>query len=536
MRISKAVALLTGMLALLLVSEPLQAKKAKPVKDTVNFFSFNDFHGSFQQTGNIPGAGRLVKTLQLLQATQPNACVLACGDNYSGGYFPRLTGGHPLEKVFEQAGVEYSAIGNHEFDWGIPAMTERLNWGKTRYLVANIFTDSVRGTRPAWAVPYAIKHQRLKNGTPVRIAFIGLSTQETKTAALPAIVQDLEFANPARIAALCMEQLKDSADLYILLTHIGTEMKNGEVAFTDAHVDGLTRIPGVDGIFSGHSHKEVFGLRDGVPVIQARNYGRKIGHLQYEVSRNKKGNVSVRFLKGELLTPGTESLPEMDSLIDEYLNDPEYGFNRVLTRNLQALDPENVVADSRFSRLGALVTMAYQDCYRRLTGDDSSVVIGVCNAGAIRTTLPKGEVTQLQAGNIIPFGGVLGAFEMSGKQLMDLLQYGIECKAGWLQYHNMEIGLKQGRITSACYVNGQRRVPIEENGSYIIVTENFVASGGDGYNSEWFTKKNAAFEKVPASERNPTDVFINHISRMQQINAQKIAVPVVISMPYPTRE
>lgn len=527
MRISKAVALLTGMLALLLVSEPLQAKKAKPVKDTVNFFSFNDFHGSFQQTGNIPGAGRLVKTLQLLKATQPNACVLAGGDNYSGGYFPRLTGGKPLDKVFEYAGVEYSAIGNHEFDWGIAAMEERLNWGKTRYLAANIFTDSVRGTRPAWAVPYAIKHQRLKNGTPVRIAVIGLSTQETKTAALPAIVRDLEFANPARIAALCMEQLKDSADLYILLTHIGTEMKNGEVAFTDAHVDGLTRIPGVDGIFSGHSHKEVVGLRDGVPVIQARNYGRKIGHLQYEVSRNKKGNVSVRFLKGELLAPGTESLPEMDSLIDEYLNAPEYGFKRILTRNLQTLDPEDVVADSRFSRLGALVTMAYQDCYRRLTGNDSSLVIGVCNAGAIRSTLPKGEITQLQAGSIIPFGGVLGAFEMSGETLMDLLQYGLECKAGWLQYHNMDLTIINGKIRKAVYVEGGHRVPIEENGTYIVVTENFVASGGDGYNPEWFRQKNEAFEAIPSEQRNPTDVFIRYLENLPRIDARRIAVPKV---------
>lgn len=527
MRISKAVALLTGMLALLLVSEPLQAKKAKPVKDTVNFFSFNDFHGSFQQTGNIPGAGRLVKTLQLLKATQPNACVLAGGDNYSGGYFPRLTGGKPLDKVFEYAGVEYSAIGNHEFDWGIAAMEERLNWGKTRYLAANIFTDSLRGIRPPWATPYIIKHWKLKNGTPVRIAFIGLSTQETKTAALPSIVKDLDFANPARMAALCMEQLKDSADLYILLTHIGTDMKDGEVVFTDANVDGLTQIAGVDGIFSGHSHKEVFGLLNGVPVIQARNYGRKIAHLQYELSRDRKGKVSSRFLKGELIAPKEESLAEMDTLIEEYLNDPEYGFKRILTRNLQTLDPEDVVADSRFSRLGALVTMAYQDCYRRLTGNDSSLVIGVCNAGAIRSTLPKGEITQLQAGSIIPFGGVLGAFEMSGKQLMELLQYGIECKAGWLQYHNMEISLRQNRITSACYVEGNRREPIEENGSYIIITENFVASGGDGYNPEWFRKKNETFEAIPSEQRNPTDVFIRYIENLPRIDARRIAVPEV---------
>lgn len=511
--------------ATLLASPGLQAKKS--IKDTINLFSFNDFHGSFQATNDIPGAGRLTQSLQTFKTSLPNVCVLAGGDNYSGGYFPRLTGGHPLEKLFEWADVEYSAIGNHEFDWGIPAMVERLNWGTTRYLVANIFTDSLHDTRPSWATPYMIKHWRLKNGTSVRIAFIGLSTQETKTAALPTIVKDLEFANPARIAALLMKRLKDSADLYILLTHIGTDLKDGKVVFTDADVDGLTRIAGVDGIFSGHSHKEVFGLRDGVPVIQARNYGRKIAHLQYEMTQNRKGKISTRFLKGELLAPGRESLPEMDSLIEEYLNAPEYGFNRILTENLQTLDPEKVEPNSQFSRLGALVTMSYQDCFRRLTGNDSAVVIGVCNAGAIRTTLPKGNVTQLQAGNIIPFGGILGAFEMNGKQLMELLQYGLECKAGWLQYHNMDLEIENGQIKTAVYTEGNRRIPIQENGSYIVVTENFVASGGDGYAPQWFSQKNTDFEAIPSSERNPTDVFIKYLSRQSQLDAQKIAVPTV---------
>ena len=78
----------------------LSAKNTKAVKDTINILAFNDFHGSFQQTGNIPGAGRLVRTLNDLRATLPNVCVVACGDNYSGGYFPRLTGGHPLDEMF----------------------------------------------------------------------------------------------------------------------------------------------------------------------------------------------------------------------------------------------------------------------------------------------------------------------------------------------------------------------------------------------------------------------------------------------------
>ncbi|MCM1169880.1 MAG: 5'-nucleotidase C-terminal domain-containing protein [Bacteroides sp.] len=528
MRTLKATALLCLVLTVSFGSENLSAKNAKPSKDTVNILAFNDFHGSFQQTADIPGAGRFVRTLNDLRAQLPNACVLACGDNYSGGYFPRLTGGHPLDEMFDLAHVEYSAIGNHAFDWGIDAMVERLHWGKTRYLAANIFDDSLTGVRPDWAVPYAIKRQTLKNGTPVRIAFIGLSTQETKTAASPEIVKDLDFANPVGVARKIMEQLKDSADLYILLTHIGTIMKDGEVCFTDLGVDGLTRIPGVDGILSGHSHKAVYGLRDGVPVIQGHNYGRKISRLQYEISRDKKGNLSHRFIGGELLEPQRETFAPMDASVERYLENPEYGFNEILTENLQELDPQQWEEGGQFSRLGALVTMAYEDCFRRETGNDSAIVLGVCNAGAIRTVLPQGKVTKLQAGNIIPFGGVLRACPMNGKTLRELLQYGIDCKAGWLQYHNMEVGIENGRISSMTYIKGNGRTPILDDTPCIVITENFVTSGGDGYNPVWFSARDAGFEAVPAADRNPTDVFIHYLQNLPQLDAREIAVPKVV--------
>ncbi|MDE5762289.1 MAG: hypothetical protein K2H68_02105, partial [Bacteroidales bacterium] len=217
--IKKTVFLCAVTCALLAAFPTLQAK-VKPTRDTLTLIGFNDFHGSFQQTSDIPGAAALAYTIGQWRQTTPNMHVLAGGDNYSGGYFTRITGGQPLAELFETLGVEYSAIGNHEFDWGIPAMVERMNWGSTRYLCANIFLDTLTQTRPDWAVPYVIVHETLKNGTPLRLAFIGLATPETKTTAMPAIVKDLYFENPVECARRVREQLTDSADVYILLTHI----------------------------------------------------------------------------------------------------------------------------------------------------------------------------------------------------------------------------------------------------------------------------------------------------------------------------
>lgn len=502
--------------------------------DTINFLYFNDFHGSFQEDGKTPGAARFVAQIEALRDSLPNVIVLCGGDNYSGGFFPRLTGGKPLAEMFELCQVEYSAVGNHEFDWGIPAMTERMKWGKTRYLVANIFIDSTRNTRPEWACPYILQNRQLKNGSQVRIAIIGLSTQETKTAALPSIVKDLQFANPVTTANHLAEQLKDSTDFILLLTHIGSSQDaQGNITFTDEGVDALSQIKGIDGIFTGHSHNEVCGLKDNIPVVQARNYGRRLALVQFEVNQDRKGNIQQRFLQSKILNIGKTLNQEMQMIVDQYLNMPEFRFQEIICNNQTELNPLDPVNPGEFTYLGALVTQSYANCYREMHPEDSSeVVVGVCNVGAIRTILPQGPVTRLQAGNIIPFGGVLNAFEFNGEELITLLQSGIYCKAGWLQYHQMDIEIENNKITKAYYLPTPKqpdtRIEIVPEGRYIVVTENFLSSGGDGYNPNLFHKKIEKFNiETPEhmAKRNPTDAFIHYLQKLGTVDTLKIHVP-----------
>lgn len=514
-----------------LVPFSLQAKGiSKTVKDTVVLIGFNDFHGAFQQEKDIPGAARLSHTLLEQRRMEPNTVVLAGGDNYSGGYFPRITGGKPLKELFDRTEVSYSAIGNHEFDWGIPAMIERLNWGKTRYLAANIFTDTAKRSRPSWAQPYAIHRLQLKNGIPLKIAFIGLSTEETKTAAMPQIVKDLHFFSPEETTREILAELQDSADLYILLTHLGTRTCGDSVCFDNPNARNLTRIGGIDGIFSGHSHKEVCGLKDGIPVVQARNYGRKLAKMRFEITQDRKGRISSRFMDAELIDP--DPIPDsfMDSIVSGFLKDPQYAFRDVLCRNTaEDLDPEKPETGTGFTAIGALVTKAYRQCYFELTGctDTGQLVLGVCNLGALRTILPKGEVTRLQAGNVLPFGGILEAFRFSGKDLLSLLQYGMDCPAGWLQYHDLEVEIHDGKIIKASYASQGRKKEILPDETYTVVTERFLSSGGDGYNPQLFRYPETDFSQKDAKLRNPTDVFAAFLRGLKEIRPSAIPLPKV---------
>lgn len=518
-------------LLLLCLTSGMHAKKAQVSKDTISFIYFNDFHGSFVEDHRVPGIARFVAQVLRLKESLPNPIVLSGGDNYSGGFFPRVTEGRPISEMFETCGVAYSAIGNHEFDWGVESLAEHTKWGETRYLAANILYDSSR-QRPEWALPYALATKRLRNGTSVRLAFIGLTTQECKTAVMPSIVRPFDFADPILTASEYRKRLADSADMFFLLTHIGTQMQGDSVVFLDRGAENLSKVPGIAGIFTGHSHEPVCGKKDGVPVIQAFYYGRKIGIMQYEVNRDRKGILHWKFLGNRLSDIGQDICEPMQELLNRYLDDPRYGFNEIICRNVSELSPEVYLPGTRYSLLGTLVTQSYEEAYRRHCPQDScDIILGVCNWGAIRTSMPQGEVSKLQAGNILPFGGRLDAFVLNGSQLKSLLQYGFACPFGWLQYHNMEIGLRNGKIDSAVYVRNGKRIPVEDTTKCIVITESFVSSGGDGYDSRLFGQESPFFKDIPDTQRNPTDIFLRYLKDLQTVSAEKLHAPALLKRP-----
>lgn len=71
---------------------------------------------------NVPGAAELVQAVLDEKAKNKNTVVVSVGDNFSGSYFSRITRGNLLPEMFREMDVKMSAIGNHEFDWGLPLL------------------------------------------------------------------------------------------------------------------------------------------------------------------------------------------------------------------------------------------------------------------------------------------------------------------------------------------------------------------------------------------------------------------------------
>ena len=166
--------------------------------DTISFLSFNDFHGAFVKDRNVPGAAELVQAVLDEKAKNKNTVVVSVGDNFSGSYFSRITRGNPLPEMFREMDVKMSAIGNHEFDWGLPYLVDTAAVCMD-YIAANIVAKDDHAPLE-WLEPCKMVVQPLKNGGSVKIAFVGLTTTDTAVKTRSENIRGIDFVNPVDAA------------------------------------------------------------------------------------------------------------------------------------------------------------------------------------------------------------------------------------------------------------------------------------------------------------------------------------------------
>ena len=118
-------------------------------EDTIAIVGINDFHGSLlPKERKLPdgrivrsgGASALAGMLQILkEETRGRLLVIDAGDEWQGTIESNQVKGASVVEFFNRIGVSAAAIGNHEFDFGIPSLHSRFREAKYPYLTGNIF-------------------------------------------------------------------------------------------------------------------------------------------------------------------------------------------------------------------------------------------------------------------------------------------------------------------------------------------------------------------------------------------------------------
>lgn len=484
--------------------------------DTITLLSFNDFHGAFAQDKNMPGAAVFVEALLKAERRNPHAVLLSGGDNFSGSYFARLTRGYPVDELFRVADVKVSAVGNHEFDWGQEFLVDTAAQ-YIRYLAANIQVDK---TKQSLFPPFKLLQVPVLEGDTFTIGVVGLTTTETGRKTKPEYVKGLTFISPnSSMKTYCQQVKKAGADMVVALMHVGTEMKNGTPVIKEHDADSIPYIEGVDAVVSAHSHNVVLGTINGKPVVQAGTNGTHIGRLQFLVEKNDRGEWSTRFLQGDTLrvAPDGKANAEMAKAVDAY--EQQYGLDEEYAHATKDLVHDRTVNLKEYTEVGALVTAAYAHKYDSWF-DQPRPVIGVNHFNGIRSGLSEGTVTKLRAGNVLPFGGNLRAYDFSGKTLKVLLNEGRCNPNGFLQTSNLKLYLdSQGKIVRVFTLKGEE---IKDEDLCVVVCDEFIAKGGDGYDAKLFVNPRAHF----AYET--TTVFLDYLKTLGTIPNGQTQRPLVM--------
>ena len=495
--------------------------------DTISFLSFNDFHGAFVKDRNVPGAAELVQAVLDEKAKNKNTVVVSVGDNFSGSYFSRITRGNPLPEMFREMDVKMSAIGNHEFDWGLPYLVDTAAVCMD-YIAANIVAKDDHAPLE-WLEPCKMVVQPLKNGGSVKIAFVGLTTTDTAVKTRSENIRGIDFVNPvdaARVQVATGLKKEGKVDMVVLLMHIGTDMSNPDV-IEEENAKRLPWIEGVDAIISGHSHKVVLAEVNHLPIIQAGVNGTHLGKLNFEVKQDA-GKYTIQYIGGDTIRVAGKGNSVIDSLVNKEMD--KYGFEEVLTMAENDLIHDRNINKKDYTTVGAYVTASYADTFRKYSqiskkyGKQS--VVGVNHYGGLRASILKGEVTKLRAGNVLPFQGHLLAFHFCGKELKKLLADGRINKNGFLQTSHLAIGLASDGVTVTSVTDLVTGKKIKDTDKCIVVLDSFITDGGDGYDAGLFQKPIKEFNDLNLE---PTVVFIDYLRNLGgTVSVGKAPLPEVV--------
>ena len=454
-------------------SELLENGKSK----YVSIFAVNDLHGTVEEdlAGKNPGIAKLYEVLQELEMANPESMFVSAGDNYQGSALSNLSQGKIVSDFFKAANLACSTIGNHEFDWGEERFAEWEKDGNFNFLACNLI-DKRTGKLPEWCKEY-----ELYNIGGHLICVIGTATMDTVYTAAKNKVENFDFLDPATCVRKVLRRVDAvyHPEAVVVLSHIGSHdnrlMPNSPVsADHSTELEDLCSIKGVDAVITGHSHEYVNGTVNGVPVVQAINYGRAISQIKLKFNENglvsASGNVIEVYKNKDVIT----EVPEMLSLVGSYKQQYGNELGEKVAFVEAELSHEETVPN--VTPLGYVIATAMKAAYK--------ADVAITNGGGLRKSIKAGTLTVNDMWELIPFDNTGYLITVKGSDLKKIIDHGINSvgfRAGQFA------GCKVYYTTSAPEGSRVKKIVLDDgrvvkdDEVYTVVINDFMAEGGDHY-------------------------------------------------------
>ncbi|MEP6858356.1 MAG: 5'-nucleotidase C-terminal domain-containing protein, partial [Gemmatimonadales bacterium] len=432
----------------------------------------NDFHGALEPRPDANGVQRggaayIAATIDRAQKECGPRCVtllLDAGDLFQGTLASNLSFGRPVVDYYNRMGYAASALGNHEFDWGIDSLQARMRQAKFGIFGANVrYAD---GRDVEW-----IRNDTIVTRGREKVGIIGVSTVLTPTTTRSANVVGLRFDDPAPIVDSIGRALrKRGADFIVVIAHAGAFCGRDPDSSCNGEIIDLARklTTKVDAIVSGHTHSLVNTVVNGIPIVQARSSGRAIDLLDLPL---QPATGAVRHEVWEIASDTIKPLASIDAIVQRAVA----GVASLVNRHITTI-PVALARQGNQYPLGNLIADA-----QRWAGKGD---VAIMNNGGIRTDLRAGDATYGSLFELQPFGNTLYSLTMTGAQLRGLTEAMLgkspNDHVSGLTIRYDPSRPAGSRVVAVTMADG---TPLSDSHTYNVIMNDFLATGGEGYNA-----------------------------------------------------
>jgi len=432
------------------------------------------------------------------------------GDALQGEPIGLFSRGEAVIDVMNVMGYDVAIPGNHDFDYGVEqllALTKKANFP---YICCN-FENKGKLVFDPWII---------KEIGGLKIGFVGVTTPDTIRSSVPRNFQDENgnfiygFMTDKTGEAVynAVQQSVDAtraagADYVIVLGHMG----NSDIYKPWMYSDVISHCSGIDAWLDGHTHdtdQVVMKDRDGKDVVRAA-CGTKLANIG-ALHITREGKISSELFSWNSSVPASKLLP-IDNAASRAVSAATGELNLLLTKtaassqvDLRSTDPEIKDFSGRplllirlaETNLGNLIA----DAFRWASNAD----IAFMGGGCIRSDIPKGDVTFGGLLAVIPFGNDIAVAEVTGRQVLDALEWSVNRLpnnfGGFFQVSGLSFEY-DSTVESPCVKDErgffdhvdetkERRVrnvlvagrPIEADATYTLASvDYYLLKNGDGY-------------------------------------------------------
>ncbi|MGW7055901.1 bifunctional metallophosphatase/5'-nucleotidase [Streptomyces sp. NPDC054887] len=421
---------------------------------------------------------------------------------------------HPMAQSMNAIGYDAAALGNHEFNYGIPVLRKFEEQCDFPLLGANAL--DAKTLRPAFP-PYFMKRLRTPHGRDVRVAVLGLTNPGIAIWDKQNVQGKMTFPGLEEQAAKWVPKLRSmGADVVIVSAHSGssgTSSYGDQLPYVE-NAAGLVaeQVPGIDAILVGHAHTEIAeyfveNKETGQKVVLSEplKWGQRLTLFDFDLVWSK-GRWTVEKVGAKVLNSNTVAEdPEITKLLgDEHEKVVAY-VNQVIGTSRAAMTTAE--AAWKDEPLIDLINHVQTETVRAALAGGAYAGLPVLSQASCfsRTAaVPAGEVTIRDAAGLYPFENTLEARLITGAQLKEYLEYSARyyvrtaagaavdtsklTNAGGVPDYNYdvvsgvtyEVDIAQpagSRIVNLAFEG----VPVDAAARFVLAVNNYRASGGGAF-------------------------------------------------------